>query len=216
MTDDAGAAAREVSTSEALDSWLDRLAEAKGAPGGGAACGVMLGVSAALLHMVALYTTDDSRAADAAERLVGLRYAALRAAEADGVSSAELGAALAVPSDDPDRDRSVRDAALAAAESSAALGEVAAALVPELELLADIGNPNITADLVVAAHALAAGAAGALVNLRGDVQLAGAHRADDEDAAARERLELRARAMADARDAASRTAAALSGRVDAR
>jgi formiminotetrahydrofolate cyclodeaminase len=176
----------------------------------------MLGVCAALLRLVALYTTDDPRAADAAERLVGMRHSALRAAEADGVRSAELGAALAAPREAADRDRSVRDAALAAAESSVALGEVAIALVPELELLADIGNPNITADLVVAAHALVAGVAGALVNLRGDARLAGAHGPDQEDAAAQEPLEASVRAMAGAHDAASRTAAALSARVDAR
>jgi formiminotetrahydrofolate cyclodeaminase len=216
VTGDAGGAAGEVSTSEALDSWLDRLAEAEGAPGGGAACGVMLGVSAALLRMVALYTTDESRAADAAERLVGLRHTALRAAEADGVRSTELGAALGAPPEAAGRDRSVREAALAAAESSAALGDVAVALVPELELLADIGNPNITADLVVAAHALVAGVAGALVNLRGDARLAAAHSPGQEDAAAQEQLEASVRAMAGARDAASRTAVALSARVDAR
>jgi formiminotetrahydrofolate cyclodeaminase len=213
VTDDAAAAAAgAASTSKALDSWLDSLAEADGAPGGGAACGVMLGVSAALLHMVALYT-DDQRAAESATRLVVLREAALRAAERDSERSAALGAALARPSHESGRDLAVREAALAGGESSSALGEVAEALVPELELLADIGNPNITADLVVAAHALVAGVAGALVNLRGDVRLAGAHGAQDEDATAEEPLHRSARSMAEARDAASRIAAALAERV---
>lgn len=211
MTDDA--AARAASTSEALDSWLDSLAEADGAPGAGAACGVMLGVSAALLHMVALYT-DDRRAAESATRLVELRRAALRAAEGDSDRSAALGAALARPHHDPGRDVAVREAALAAGESSAALGEVAEALVPELELLADIGNPNITADLVVAAHALVAGVAGSLVNLRGDARLAAAHSPQDEDAAAQQPLEGSARSMAHARDAASRIAAALAAMLE--
>ena len=56
----------------------------------------------------------------------------------------------------------MRDAAVAAAASSAALDEVGEDLLPELELLAEIGNPNVTADLVVASHALVAGVAGAL------------------------------------------------------
>ena len=200
------------SATEALDAWLRSLAEADGAPGGGAACGVMLGVSAALLHMVAGYT-QDPRAAQSAHRLVGLRRDALRAADADGACSAALGAALAREKDDAGRDDAVRDAALAAAESSSALGGVAESLVPELELLAEIGNPHITADLVVAAHALVAGVAGAMVNLRGDIGLAEAHPAADADPAARRRLEAGLRSMMDARDAASRSAAALSARV---
>ncbi|WP_314505140.1 cyclodeaminase/cyclohydrolase family protein [uncultured Microbacterium sp.] len=209
-----GEATGDGSATKALDAWLRSLAEADGAPGGGAACGVILGVSAALLHMVAGYT-EGPRAAQSGDRLVGLRRDALQAADADGACSAALGAALAREKDDAGRDDAVRDAALAAAESSAALGEVAESLVPELELLAEIGNPHITADLVVAAHALVAGVAGAMVNLRGDLRLAAEHSSDAGGGAREEGLEAGARAMTQTREAASRTAAALSARVDA-
>ena len=108
-----------IPASTSLSAWLDKLAQPDGAPGGGAACGVMLALSAALLRMVAEYTPDDPRAIACAARLVDVRLTALGAAEADGVSSAELGAALRVAADDPARDDRVRDAAIRAARSSA-------------------------------------------------------------------------------------------------
>ena len=161
-------------TSMPLDAWLDRLAQPTGAPGGGAACGVILGIGASLLHMVAGYTPDD-RAREAAERVRARRAAALAAAETDGIRSSELGAALAEP-DHPDRSARVFEAALAAARSSADLADVGAALRAELRVLQAIGNPNLAADTAVAAAALEAGIRGALVNIRADIELARAHR----------------------------------------
>lgn len=204
-----------VPASMALDAWLDKLSQASGAPGGGAACGVMLGVSAALLRMVANYTPDDPRASACADRLVERRRAALAAAEADGIRSAELGAALALP-DDPHRGGRVRDAAIAASRSSATLGEVGEALLEELRLLSGIGNPHLDADLAIAGEALAAGLAGASVNLRANVQLARAHLAADRDARdAIESLAARASRLRAARLAAAAIAQAESARFDA-
>lgn len=202
----------DVPTSEALDVWLDRLAQADGAPGGGAACGVMLAVAAALLRMVALYTGDDERAAAAAERLVARRREALRAAESDGVRSASLGAAVRAAPGSPGRDRYVRVAAVEAAASSATLGQVGADLLPDLELLARIGNPNVTADLVVAAHALVAGVAGALVNLRGDLELAARHGGAGAGDPGGDELTPAVAAMQRCREAASAVADTLSAK----
>ncbi|MCK3768880.1 cyclodeaminase/cyclohydrolase family protein [Microbacterium aerolatum] len=161
-----------VPTSAPLSTWLAELAQPSGAPGGGAACGVMVGLAAALLGMVAEYTPGDVRAAECAARLVDHRAAALKAAEEDGIRSVEFGAALAMPADDPERDRRVRDAAVVAARSSAALGDAGRSLLPELVLLAEIGNPSLKADLAVAAEALTAGIAGACVNISANLQTA--------------------------------------------
>ncbi|WP_136055875.1 cyclodeaminase/cyclohydrolase family protein [Microbacterium sp. K24] len=169
-----------VPTSVPLSDWLTELAQPTGAPGGGAACGVMLGISAALLRMVAEYT-DDERASASAVRLARRRSDVLSAAEADEVRSAEFGAALALDSEDPDRDTAVRRAALSAAASSAALGEAGEGLLPELRLLVEIGNRHLAADLSIAADALATGIRGASTNLRANLQTAarhGARRAD--------------------------------------
>lgn len=169
MTEDA-----RVPVSMPLESWLDRLAQRGGAPGGGAASGVMLAIGAALLRMVSAYTPDDERAQRSGERAVTLQADALRAAEEDGIRSAALGAALAEASS-PDRDERIVATAFAGAESSARLGAVGAALAAELRVLADRGNPNLVADVAVAAEAIGAGLGGALTNLRANVELTRAH-----------------------------------------
>lgn len=170
----------EVRVSMPLDAWLDKLAQPTGAPGGGAACGVMIAIAAALLQMVAGYTPDDPRVMAAGERAVGHRDDALAAAEDDGVRSAQLGAALAESENASGRDTHVREAAVAAATSSARLGEIGAALATELRLIAERGNPNLAADLAVAAAALQAGIRGALTNLRANLDLAHGHREDSD------------------------------------
>lgn len=200
-----------IPVSTPLSAWLDKLAQPAGAPGGGAAAGVMLALSAALLRMVAEYTPGDDRAEACASRLVQQRSDALGAAEGDGIRSAELGSALAEDADDPARDAHVRDAALAAARSSVVLGEVGVGLVDELRLLDEIGNPHLDADLVVAAEALAAGIAGASVNLRANRQLAARHGAEGRALSA---LDADARGLARAREAASALADANSRRFD--
>src|SRR5690349_2077027 len=119
----------DVPTSTPLDGWLAQLGQPNGAPGGGAASGVMLGIAASLLRMVAEYTPDDPRAAECGDRLARTRIEALVAVEDDGVLSAGFGAALALPTDDPERDRRVRDAAMDAAESSTRLGAIGVRLL---------------------------------------------------------------------------------------
>lgn len=136
-----------------LAEWVDRLAQAKGAPGGGAACGVMTGIAAALLGMVAAYTADDLEARQAEQRLSDKRRLAMKAAEEDGVRSAAFGAALAMERG-PDRERAVREATVDAVASALDVGRIAATLLEEVRLVADIGNPHVEADLRVAVEAL--------------------------------------------------------------
>jgi formiminotetrahydrofolate cyclodeaminase len=173
----------------------------------------MLALSAALLRMVAEYTPDDPRAIACAARLVDVRLTALGAAEADGVSSAELGAALRVAADDPARDDRVRDAAIRAARSSGALGGVGVGMLDELRLLREIGNPHLAADLAVAGEALSAGIAGASINLRANLRLAGAH---GGAGGARGELEADVERMRAARDVASAIADQVAARYDDR
>lgn len=150
-----------------LDAWLDRLAQPTGAPGGGAACGVIIAMGASLLHMVTAYTPDDERAQEAGHRVLARRARALAAAEVDGIRSSELGAALAEP-EHPGRSARVRAAAIAAAGTSVELADVGAALRAELRVVEAVGNPNLAADTAVAAAAVAAGAA--IVNDTGGLQ----------------------------------------------
>jgi formiminotetrahydrofolate cyclodeaminase len=196
-----------VPTEMPLDDWLAQLARPKGAPGGGAASGVALALSAGLLHMVAGYT-DDPRAPEAEARLASGRQDALAAAEADGVRSAEFGAALALPAGDPSREARVRQGAVDAARSSVALGDVGAQLLPDLRLLAEIANPNLGADLAIAAETLAVGTFGAIVNLRANLRTAHRHDADRSACAAlADDAERLAGVRADAQAIAHRVAA---------
>ncbi|WP_191906577.1 cyclodeaminase/cyclohydrolase family protein [Microbacterium lushaniae] len=169
----------DVPTSLAMDEWLARLAEPTGAPGGGSAAGVMMALSAALLHMVCGYTPDEPVAAEAGERVRELREASLRASEEDGVRSVALGAALR--EDGPDRSARLYDAAVAAAASSADLAEVGIALVAQLRLVAEVGNPHLVADTGVASESLRAGLGAALINLRANISLARSHAAETPD-----------------------------------
>jgi formiminotetrahydrofolate cyclodeaminase len=162
-----------------LAEWLDRLAQAHGAPGGGAACAVMTAISAALLGMVAAYTTDNSEARLAAQRLSSTRHAATMAAEEDGARSAAFGSALAMD-EGPEREQAVRSAAVDAIASSLAVGRLGSSLLDDVRLLANIGNPHIEADLLVAVEALRAALEGAAITARATLDLLTAHRRPDD------------------------------------
>lgn len=162
-----------------LAEWVDRLAQAKGAPGGGAACGVMTGIAAGLLGMVAAYTADDLEARRAEQRLSDKRRLAMEAAEEDGVRSAAFGAALAMDQG-PDRERAVRQATVDAVASALDVGRIAASLLEEVRLLADIGNPHVEADLRVAVEALRAALEGTNHTARANLDLLSRHRTADD------------------------------------
>lgn len=163
-----------------LEDWLGRLAEARGAPGGGAACAVMTAISAALLGMVAAYTPDDIAAEQAVRRLQRTRHEATRAAEEDGVRSAAFGAALAM-SEGPEREQAVRQATVEAIESSLAIGRLGASLLDDVHLLADIGNPHVEADLRVATETLRAALEGAHLTAEANLDLLTRHRKQDDE-----------------------------------
>jgi formiminotetrahydrofolate cyclodeaminase len=138
----------------------------------------MAALGAALLGMVAGYT-DEPEARQAATRLAAVRGRATQAAEDDGVRSAAFGAALAME-DGAERERAVREATVEAIDSSLAIGRIAESLVAELRLLADIGNPHVEADLLVAAEALRAALEGSVVTARANLQLLDRHRKADD------------------------------------
>ena len=158
-----------------LSEWLERLAQAHGAPGGGAACAVMTAISAALLGMVAAYTADDPEARLAVQRLGVRRRAATTAAEEDGIRSAAFGAALAMD-EGPEREQAVQHASMDAIASTLAVGRLAAALVDDVRLLASIGNRHVEADLLVAVEALRAALEGANLTTRANLDVLHRHR----------------------------------------
>ncbi|WP_170866916.1 cyclodeaminase/cyclohydrolase family protein [Nocardioides lianchengensis] len=167
---------------EPLDAWLDRLAAPGADPGGGAAAAVMLGLGSALVGKVASYPSrDGADLAGVRDAADALRRRSLKLVAADGAASARLVAAWRSRSDD------LAAAAVAAAGTSADILAVVEDAIPLLAELARLGSAPLLADVAAAAAAYGAAARVAVLNLDGDLHLAGAP--DREDLAGRgERL----------------------------
>ncbi|WUH91607.1 cyclodeaminase/cyclohydrolase family protein [Streptomyces sp. NBC_00433] len=166
---------------ETVGGYLDRLAARSPAPGGGAAAALHAAQGAALLGMVARYSTGEKYAAQAAAiaRITAesdeLRSAALDLAAADAAAFTAVTDAYALPRAD-EAQKAARSAAIAQALAGAArppadvIG-VARRIVGLAEELLPIGNPNVVTDVAAAAEAARAAATTARVNV--EVNLAG-------------------------------------------
>ena len=166
---------------EKLGDFLDRLADRVPAPGGGATAALHAAQGAALLGMVARYTTGDKYAehretighiiAEADE----LRGIALRLAEADLEAFTAVANAYTLPRS-TEAENAARSAAIAQALADAAwppaqVISVAGMVVDLAQALAAIGNHNVISDVAAAAEAARAAAATARVNV--EINLAG-------------------------------------------
>ncbi|WP_331766969.1 cyclodeaminase/cyclohydrolase family protein [Embleya sp. NBC_00896] len=180
---------------EKISDFLTRLADRVPAPGGGAAAALHAAQAAALLGMVARYSTGDKYAehASAIAQVIALtdelRGVALRLAEEDAAAFTAVTEAYKLPKD-TDAAKTVRSATITAALVGAAkppaeVVVVAAACVELAEKLLPIGNPNVITDVAAAAEAARAAATTARVNI--EINLGGIK---DEQA----RIELTAQA----------------------
>ncbi|MGY2005370.1 cyclodeaminase/cyclohydrolase family protein [Nocardia gipuzkoensis] len=158
-----------------LAQYLSDLAAKLPAPGGGAVAALHAAQAAALVAMVARYTT---RAKDAENRPVvdriieaadEARGRALALADADAAAFTAVGAAYKLPKETPE-DLAARTAAINAALIEAA--RVPAAVIDEadevLSLAAEllpIGNPNVVTDIGAAAAACRAAATTSQLNI---------------------------------------------------
>ena len=199
---------------ETIGAFLEKLAARTPAPGGGAVAALDAAEAAALLGMVARYTSGPRYAAVAPviERVIAqsdaLRAECTDLIAADAEAFGAVAAAYALPKETAEQ-QAARSAAIAAALVIAAgpPGAViyaAARLLELAEALRPAGNRTLLSDVAAAAEAIRAAAATARINV--EVDLAGI-----TDAAARDRYsELAARvdtllARADAVSAAVRT-----------
>jgi methenyltetrahydrofolate cyclohydrolase len=166
---------------ETIRDFLDQLAERVPAPGGGAAAALQAAQGAALLGMVARYTTGERYAEHEATigRIITevdeLRAIALRLAEADVDAFGAVTDAYRLPQSTED-EQSARKAAITQALTNAAwppaqVISVAGMVVDLAEALAVIGNPNVLSDVAAAAESARAAVATARVNV--EVNLAG-------------------------------------------
>jgi methenyltetrahydrofolate cyclohydrolase len=160
---------------EKISDFLDRLAERVPAPGGGAAAALHAAQGAALLGMVARYTTGEKYAEHQVTigRIITevdeLRGIALRLAEADADAFAAMAGAYRLPKS-TEREKASRSAAIAQALINGAwppaqVISVAGMVVDLAEALAAIGNRNVISDVAAGAEAARAAAATARVNV---------------------------------------------------
>jgi methenyltetrahydrofolate cyclohydrolase len=166
---------------ETIGDFLDRLADRSPAPGGGASAALHAAQGAALLAMVARYSTGEEYAEHrvAIDRIIAeadeLRAIALRLGEADAEAFTAVASAYKMPSC-TDAEREERSEAIAkmlanATWPSAKLIGVAGMVVDLAGALVTIGNRNVISDVAGAAEAARAAAATARVNV--EINLAG-------------------------------------------
>ena len=166
---------------EKLGDFLDQLAERVPAPGGGAASALQAAQGAALLGMVARYTTGEKYAQHQVTigRIIAevdeLRAIALRLAEADADAFLAVADAYRLPQgteqERADRAGAISQALANAAWPPAQVISVAGMVVDLAEALVVIGNRNVLSDVAAAAESARSAAATARVNV--EVNLAG-------------------------------------------
>jgi methenyltetrahydrofolate cyclohydrolase len=153
---------------EGLRAYLNDLASASPAPGGGAAAAVTVAQGLALLSMVCNLTIGkkkfksvESQAIRILERVSAMSQEALSEAESDVNAFRDVMKAYRMPADTEEQ-RSAKQAAVEKATRGAAeppfrLMRLAAAALPLADELEKIANLNVLSDVHIARHLLKAG-----------------------------------------------------------
>ncbi|TVU60876.1 cyclodeaminase/cyclohydrolase family protein [Paenarthrobacter nitroguajacolicus] len=162
-------------SSETINDYLSRLASRQPTPGGGAAAALHAAQGAALVAMVARYTTGAkyeqhaafvNRITSAADHLI---VEALRLADADEHAFQAVIDSYKLPSSTDDlkaaRKAAIQDALVQAAHTPAELIKVAGEIVDLATEIFDVANPNVISDVAAAADAARAAATTARVNI---------------------------------------------------
>ena len=158
-----------------ISDWLGQLAGRTPAPGGGAVAALCAASAAALLEMVANYTTgkkwvdrEESMRAIVAEA-AELRAQAARLAVDDAAAFGAVGEAYALPKA-TDEEKAARSAAIqkatvGAAEPPIQVGRVAMRIVALADEMVEPANPNVLSDVGVAAATARAALSGSITNI---------------------------------------------------
>lgn len=166
---------------EKLGDFLDRLAGRVPVPGGGTTAALHAAMGAALLGMVARYTTGEKYAEhqETIGRIITevdeLRGIALRLADADADAFTAVTEAYGLPRS-TDAEKAARSSIIAQALVGAAwppaqVISIAGMVVDLAQALVTIGNRNVISDVAAAAESARAAAATARVNV--EINLAG-------------------------------------------
>ena len=153
---------------DGLKPYLDDLAGASPAPGGGAAAAVTVAQGLALLSMVCNLTIGkkkfieiEGQVKEILEQVSAMRVQALSEAEADMEAFNAVMAAYKLPTETGEQ-KAAKQVALTkttqeAAEPPYRLMTLAAEAMPLADQLEKIGNPNVVSDVYVGRHLLIAG-----------------------------------------------------------
>lgn len=166
---------------ETIGGYLEQLAARVPAPGGGAAAALHAAQAAALLAMVARYTTGE-KYAEHAEKVASLieeadelRITAVHLAEDDASAFTAVTEAYKLPRGDEAekarRSEAIADALIGAARPPAGVIVAGGQLVALAEDLLPIGNPNVVTDIAAATDAARAAVTTARLNV--EINLAG-------------------------------------------
>jgi formiminotetrahydrofolate cyclodeaminase len=164
-----------------IKDFLEELAARVPAPGGGAAAALHAAQGAALVGMVARYSTGEKYAEhqETVERIIAesdeLRATALRLAEDDAAAFTAVADAYKLPRA-TDEEKAARSAAIAvsligAGRPPAAVIALAERVVVLAAELLPVGNPNVISDVAAASEAARAAATTARVNV--EINLSG-------------------------------------------
>jgi glutamate formiminotransferase/formiminotetrahydrofolate cyclodeaminase len=160
-----------------LDAWLDELASGTPAPGGGSAAALAGALSGALVAMVARLTLNRKAYAGVQERAAAilaeaeaLRSQFRRLVDEDAAAYTAVSAAYRLPKDHPVRMRAVDQALVGAARTPLAMARGAVRLLALAREIGTIGNRNAHSDAMVAEALARAALAGAVENVRVNVQ----------------------------------------------
>ncbi len=162
-------------SSETINDYLARLASREPTPGGGAAAALHAAQGAALVAMVARYTTGEKYAQHAGqvaritETADQLRNEALGLADEDERAFQGVIDAYKLPSTTEDlkaaKTAAIQQALVHAAQTPARLIGLAGAVVELATELFDIANPNVISDVAAATDAARAAATTARINI---------------------------------------------------
>lgn len=164
-----------------IKDFLEELAARVPAPGGGAAAALHAAQGAALVGMVARYSTGEKYAEhrETVERIIAesdeLRAAAMRLAEDDAAAFTAVADAYKLPRA-TEEEKAARSAAIAvsligAGRPPAAVIALAERVVVLAAELLPVGNPNVISDVAAASEAARAAATTARVNV--EINLSG-------------------------------------------
>jgi formiminotetrahydrofolate cyclodeaminase len=204
-------------TAETIDVWLDQLASAEPAPGGGAAAAMSAAMGAALVEMVCNLTIGKPKFAAheatmtaALASATALRKQALQLADDDARAFAAVMSAYRLPKDteDAQRERSARiqSALVEAADVPLRTAALAAEVIGLAESILDGANPNVLGDVAVAASTARSALESAEVNVVANL-------ASMNDEGQRDLLATRLAAVAPAADRADAVVRAVRERV---